>query len=97
MLTDAANIVDHALALIADREPIDEIPGLGPRTRANVSETISSKQRRLQAVVYHIPLLGAEELIRDHQGANGIDAGAATGIANHVGADFLQSGIGGRV
>jgi len=35
--------------------------------------------------------------MRDHQGANGIITGAATGIANHVGVTFLQSGIGGRV
>ena len=64
MLANATNIVDHTLVLVADREPVDEITGLRARPRTHVAEALSSQHRRLQAVVNHVPLLGAKQLVK---------------------------------
>src|SRR5665254_12024 len=42
-------------------------------------------------MVDYEPLIGAEQLVRDNKRADGIIAGATTGIANHVRIAFCQT------
>ena len=48
-------------------------------------------------VVNDEPLARAEQLVRDHQRADGIVAGAAAGVADYVCVAFAQSGVPGGI
>ncbi len=71
MITDAGDVIDHGLLLVADREPLDVFTGAGARALANILETLRGERRGFEA--------------RGKQIANGVageEFHAAIGVVN---------------
>ena len=74
-----------------------ELGGLQAARQQAPDHVVGEELHAAVGVVDHEPLRRAEQLVGDHQGADRVVAGAAAGVADHVGVALGQAGVLGRV
>src|ERR1700685_175993 len=112
MSPNTFDVVNDSLALIPNRQPLDEFAGTRPWPMAHVAESIRRQfgrlQTRSQQFAHDVtreklhPAIGVmndkefprpQQLVADHERADGVVTGAPARIANYVGISLGETGI----